>query len=61
MIEKKVELLNNGLGSLTNISEMLLKEMKKEIERNGYSDLTLNIEGAVIGIREIIELNDIKE
>lgn len=40
---------------------MLWKEMNKEIERNGYSDLTLSMEGAAKGIYEIIELNDIDD
>lgn len=58
---KKLILKNDGLGSLTQIANMLREEMNKEIERNGYSDLTLNLEGAFQGIYEIIELNNIKE
>lgn len=58
---KEITLKNKGLGSLNQIADMLWDEMKKEIDRNGYSDLTLNLEGAVHGIKEIIELNNIKE
>lgn len=58
---KRITLKNKGLGSLNQIADMLWDEMKKEIDRNGYSDLTLNLEGAVHGIKEIIELNNIKE
>jgi hypothetical protein len=54
-----ITLINNELGSLKQISDMLWREMLKEIDRNGYSDLTLALEGAVHGINEIIELNNI--
>lgn len=58
---KGIILKNNGLGSLNQIADMLWDEMKKEIDRNGYSDLTLYLEGAVHGIKAILELNNIKE
>lgn len=56
-----LELKNKELGSLTQITNVLYDEMLKEIKRNGYSDLTLTMEGCVHGINEIIKLNDIKE
>jgi len=56
-----LKLKNNELGSLSQIANMLWEELNKEIERNGHSELTLNIEGAVRGIDEIIELNNIEE
>ncbi|NEU29956.1 hypothetical protein GN156_04085 [bacterium LRH843] len=56
-----MELKNNELGSLTQIADMLWREMHKEIKKNGHSDLTLGMEGAARGIREFIELNNIKE
>lgn len=59
--EDKTKLIYAELGSLTQISDLLWEEMRKEIKRNGYSDLTLNIEGAVRGIAEIIEINSIVE
>jgi len=55
-----VELKNNGLGTLEQIADGLWKDMLKEIEKNGYSDLTLNLEGSARGIYEIIELNNIE-
>jgi cold shock CspA family protein len=58
---KKINLSNNGLGSLDDIANMLWVEMTKEIKRHGYSNLTLNLEGAVHGIRDIIKLNNIEE
>lgn len=58
---EKIKLRNEELGSLTQIANGLWETMKKEIERNGYSDLTLNLEGAVHGIHEIIRLNNIEE
>jgi hypothetical protein len=54
-------LRNNELGTLTQIADMLWRQAKEEVKRNGHSDLTLSLEGAVYGIREIIELNNIKE
>lgn len=56
-----MDLKNEGLGSLTNIANLLWREMNKEIKRNGYSDLTLNLEGAYRGIMDIVKLNDIKD
>lgn len=57
----KVKLKSSELGSLSQIADMLWDEMLKEIKRNGYSDLTLSLEGAVHGIRDIISLNNIEE
>ncbi|MCA1066163.1 hypothetical protein QTG56_25145 (plasmid) [Rossellomorea sp. AcN35-11] len=54
-------LKSKELGTLTQISDMLHREMREEVQRNGHSDLTLAIEGASKGISEIIELNHIKE
>lgn len=56
-----MELKHKELGSLTQIADALWDEMLKEIDRNGYSDLTLVMEGSVRGIHEIIEINGIKE
>lgn len=60
--ESRDELIlkNRELGNLQQISDMLHEEMLKEIDDNGHSDLTLNLEGAVKGIERIIELNGIK-
>lgn len=59
-MNNSLTLKHNELGNLKQISEMLWKEMLKEIDRNGYSDLTLSMEGAVHGINEIIKLNNIQ-
>jgi len=55
-----MKLQDKGLGNLKQIADMLVEEMRKEIQRNSYSDLTLNMEGAVRGIYDIIDANDIK-
>lgn len=56
-----MEIIHGQLGSLSEISDLLHEQMQREIKRNGYSDLTLYLEGACHGIREIIEMNYIKE
>ncbi|WEG18642.1 hypothetical protein PQ478_09185 [Alkalihalophilus pseudofirmus] len=43
------------LKQLDNVSIMLWNEMNKEIRRNGYSDLTLNLEDASRTINTIIK------
>lgn len=58
--ENKLVLKDDGLGSLDEISQLLWDEMKKEIKRNGYGNLTLNMEGAARGIQDIIRLNNIE-
>jgi hypothetical protein len=56
-----MKLKDNGLGNLKQqIADMLWNQMLKEVEKNGHSDLTLDMEGAAIGIYEIIDLNDIE-
>lgn len=54
-------LKTNEMGSLTQIAETLWAEMQKEITRNGHSSLTLALEGSVYGIRDIVELNHLRE
>jgi hypothetical protein len=56
-----MKLVNNGMGTLTQIADSLWRDMNEEIARNGHSDLTLGLEGAVYGIREIVELNNIED
>ncbi|MEK3955660.1 MULTISPECIES: hypothetical protein [unclassified Psychrobacillus] len=60
-MEKPLVLKHKELGSLKQISDSLWREMNKEIKRNGHSELTLNMEGAVHGISEIMKLNNISE
>jgi hypothetical protein len=55
-----MKLKDNGLGNLKQIADMLWDRMLKEVEKNGHSDLTLDMEGATRGIYEIINLNDIE-
>lgn len=59
--EEKIVLESNHLGSLTQIAENLWRNMLKETDKNGQSDLTLDLEACSKGIREIIELNNIAE
>lgn len=54
------KLKTDELGDLQSISNMLWMEMKEEVKRNGYSDLTLNLEGAYRGIQDIIKLNNME-
>jgi hypothetical protein len=55
---KKEELIMTNKITLTQIADMLWREMLNEVERNGHSDHTLALEGAVYDIREIVELNN---
>lgn len=57
----KTIIRHKELGSLKQIAEALWSEMLKEVERNGYSDLTLTLEGSYYGIRDIIDINNIEE
>lgn len=59
--EDKIVLKHRELGSLKQISDALWNTMQDEAEKNGYSDLTLALEGFSKGIDEIIELNNIVE
>jgi hypothetical protein len=59
--ENIISLKSGDLGNLKQISDMLWKEMLKEVNHNGHSDLTLSLEGATRGIQDIIYLNKIKE
>jgi hypothetical protein len=56
-----MKLKHGELGSLKNIADTLWNIMLQEIERNGYSDLTLILEGSVHGVNDIIRLNNIEE
>lgn len=58
---KQTVLKHKELGSLKQISESLWREMELEIKRNGYSDLTLSLEGAYHGIHDIIKFNNVTE
>lgn len=57
----KTILKHREMGSLQQVADSLWKELYKEIERNGHSDLTLNIEGAAYSIKDIIDINNIEE
>ena len=61
MEENKVILKHGELGSLTEIAEVLWVNMLTEMKTNGSSNLTLIMEGSVLGIREILKINNIKE
>jgi hypothetical protein len=60
-MEDKLVLENDGLGSLKDIADCLWKLMNQEIEKYGYSDLTLGLEGCARGIYDIIRLNNIAD
>lgn len=49
-----------GDVKLKQVANILWRCMMKEIEQNGYSDLTFAVEGAIKDIWEIIELNNIE-
>lgn len=58
---KQIELKYVHEKSLTKVSDALWKMMMEEIDKNGYSELTFNLEGLSRDIREIINVNKIKE
>lgn len=56
-----VVLQHKELGSLNQIATTLMVAAVKEIKKGGHSDLTLLMEGAAMGIGDIIEINNIVE
>lgn len=58
---KETTIFHKELGSLRQIANSLAKLMSEEIDKNGYSDTTLHIEGAYRGIHEIVNINNLKE
>lgn len=56
-----MKLKHSDLGSLRQIADALWKQMNLEIERNGYSELTYEMESSAYGILDIISLNNVIE